>query len=80
MAYFRFTKAILEKRPIDVYNYGNMSRDLAYVDDIVEGGNMGDGKSPGARSGGGQATTPIPARAMRPIKLQYWQQSACGAP
>ena len=37
MAYFKFTKAILEERPIDVYNYGDMRRDFAYVDDIVEG-------------------------------------------
>jgi len=37
MAYFSFTKAILEDRPIDVYNYGNMSRDFTYVDDIVLG-------------------------------------------
>src|SRR5215216_6402500 len=37
MAYFLFTKAILEGKPIDVYNYGNMKRDFAYVDDIVEG-------------------------------------------
>ena len=37
MAYFKFTKAILEGRPIDVYNHGNMRRDFAYIDDIVEG-------------------------------------------
>ena len=37
MAYFKFTKAISEGRPIDVYNHGNMSRDFAYVDDIIEG-------------------------------------------
>jgi UDP-glucuronate 4-epimerase len=37
MAYFKFTKAILEGRPIDVYNYGDMKRDFAYVEDIVEG-------------------------------------------
>ncbi len=37
MAYFIFTGAILEGRPIDVYNYGDMSRDFTYVDDIVEG-------------------------------------------
>jgi len=37
MAYFLFTKAILEGRPIDVFNYGNMKRDFAYVDDIIEG-------------------------------------------
>lgn len=37
MALFLFTKAILENKPIDVFNSGNMSRDFTYVDDIVEG-------------------------------------------
>jgi UDP-glucuronate 4-epimerase len=37
MAYFSFTKAILEGKPIDVYNNGNMKRDFTYIDDIVEG-------------------------------------------
>jgi UDP-glucuronate 4-epimerase len=37
MALFRFTKAILEGQPIDVFNYGNMRRDFTYIDDIVEG-------------------------------------------
>ena len=37
MALFLFTKAILEDRPIDVYNYGDMRRDFTYIDDIVEG-------------------------------------------
>ncbi|WP_291994798.1 NAD-dependent epimerase [Candidatus Accumulibacter sp. ACC003] len=37
MAIFLFTKAILEGRPIDVFNYGRMQRDFTYVDDIVEG-------------------------------------------
>ena len=37
MALFLFTKAILENRPIDIYNYGNMRRDFTYIDDIVEG-------------------------------------------
>lgn len=37
MALFIFTKAILEGKPIDVYNNGNMQRDFTYVDDIVEG-------------------------------------------
>ena len=37
MALFLFTKAILEDRPIDVYNCGKMQRDFTYVDDIVEG-------------------------------------------
>jgi UDP-glucuronate 4-epimerase len=37
MALFLFTKAILEDRPIDVFNYGRMQRDFTYIDDIVEG-------------------------------------------
>jgi len=37
MAYFLFTKAILEGRTIDVYNRGDMRRDFTYVDDVVEG-------------------------------------------
>ena len=37
MALFKFTKAILNGEPIDVYNYGNMSRDFTYIDDLVNG-------------------------------------------
>lgn len=37
MAYFSFTRAILEGRPIDVFNNGRMQRDFTYIDDIVEG-------------------------------------------
>ena len=37
MALFLFTKAILEDKPIDVFNHGKMRRDFTYVDDIVEG-------------------------------------------
>jgi len=37
MALFLFTRAILEGRPIDVFNHGNMVRDFTYIDDIVEG-------------------------------------------
>ncbi|CAD5375187.1 Uncharacterized 37.6 kDa protein in cld 5'region [Rubrivivax sp. A210] len=37
MALFLFTKAILEGRPIDVFNHGQMRRDFTFVDDIVEG-------------------------------------------
>ncbi|MFD2244913.1 NAD-dependent epimerase/dehydratase family protein [Pontibacter ruber] len=36
MAYFSFTKAILEAKPIRVFNQGNMLRDFTYIDDIVE--------------------------------------------
>jgi UDP-glucuronate 4-epimerase len=37
MALFLFTKAILEGRPIEVFNHGKMQRDFTYIDDIVEG-------------------------------------------
>jgi len=37
MALFMFTKNIIEGKPIDVFNYGNHSRDFTYIDDIVEG-------------------------------------------
>ncbi len=37
MALYLFTKAIIEDKPIDVFNYGNMQRDFTYIDDIVEG-------------------------------------------
>ena len=37
MALFKFTKDILDEKPIDVFNHGNHTRDFTYVDDIVEG-------------------------------------------
>ncbi|WP_019918169.1 NAD-dependent epimerase [Methyloversatilis discipulorum] len=37
MALFLFTKAMIEGRPIDVFNHGDMQRDFTYIDDIVEG-------------------------------------------
>jgi len=37
MALFLFTRAILEGRPINVFNFGKMQRDFTYIDDIVEG-------------------------------------------
>lgn len=37
MAYYKFTRAILNEDPIDVYNNGKMKRDFTYIDDIIEG-------------------------------------------
>ena len=37
MALFLFVKAILEGRPIDVFNHGKMRRDFTYIDDLIEG-------------------------------------------
>jgi UDP-glucuronate 4-epimerase len=37
MALFLFTKAILDGRPMNIYNFGNMRRDFTYISDIVDG-------------------------------------------
>jgi len=37
MAYFSFTKNIIEGKTINVFNYGKMERDFTYIDDIIEG-------------------------------------------
>lgn len=37
MAYFKFTKKIIEGEPIQIYNQGDMYRDFTYIDDIVKG-------------------------------------------
>jgi UDP-glucuronate 4-epimerase len=37
MALFKFTQAIVEGQPIQLYNYGQMERDFTYIDDIVDG-------------------------------------------
>jgi len=37
MSPIKFAKCIVEGKPIDVYNYGNHSRDFTYIDDVVEG-------------------------------------------
>jgi UDP-glucuronate 4-epimerase len=47
MALFLFTKAILEDRPIQVFNHGRMKRDFTYIDDIVEGVVRVMGRKPG---------------------------------
>jgi UDP-glucuronate 4-epimerase len=37
MALFKFTKSIIEQKPIEVFNYGKHTRDFTYIDDIVYG-------------------------------------------
>ncbi len=37
MAYYKFTKHILENKPLDIFNEGNLKRDFTYIDDIIEG-------------------------------------------
>lgn len=55
MALFLFAKAIIEGRPINVYNYGQMQRDFTYIDDIVEGVVRVMQNIPGGTSGAGNA-------------------------
>jgi UDP-glucuronate 4-epimerase len=37
LAFYKFADAILEERPIDIYNHGEMYRDFTYIDDLVRG-------------------------------------------
>lgn len=68
MALFLFTKAILEGKPINIFNNGNMSRDFTYVDDIVEGVmRVNDHPPAGNESWSGKA--PDPASSKAPYKV-----------
>jgi len=64
MANFKFTKAILEGSPIDVYNHGKMRRDFTYVDDLVEALWRLTGKPP-ARAENGDAL--LPGDSLSPV-------------
>ena len=37
MAYYKFADSIMNNKPIEVYNHGNMQRDFTYIDDIIDG-------------------------------------------
>lgn len=68
MALFLFTKAILEGKPIDVYNNGNMQRDFTYIDDIVEGIiRVIDNPSKGDKEWTGK--NPDPSCSVAPFKI-----------
>jgi UDP-glucuronate 4-epimerase len=68
MALFLFTKAILEHKPIDVFNYGEMKRDFTYVDDIVEGIFRLIPKAP-EKDSQWDAMHPDPASSFAPYRL-----------
>lgn len=51
MALFKFTQAMLEGRPIEVYNHGRMARDFTCIDDIVESIQRLRGKPPQPAAG-----------------------------
>ncbi|HEX5830508.1 MAG TPA: NAD-dependent epimerase [Gemmatimonadaceae bacterium] len=68
MALFLFTKAILEGRPIDVFNEGRMQRDFTYIDDIVEGVvRVADRVAPANPAWSGD--TPDPGTSRAPYRL-----------
>jgi UDP-glucuronate 4-epimerase len=68
MALFLFTRAILENRPIDVFNEGRMERDFTYIDDIVEGMWRVMNKPP-RPDPGWDAFHPDPATSSAPYRL-----------
>jgi len=68
MALFKFTKAMLEQRPIDVYNHGRMVRDFTYVDDIVTGVVGVVDRTPGPDPTY-DAAHPDPARSQAPYRV-----------
>jgi len=68
MAYFSFTRAILEGRPIDVFNHGRMQRDFTYIDDIVEGVVRTLGHTP-RPDPAWDAACPDPAASSAPYRL-----------
>ncbi|HTN08603.1 NAD-dependent epimerase [Agriterribacter sp.] len=68
MALFLFTKAILENKPIQVFNNGNMVRDFTYVADIVEGV-VRVIDNPPAGNSSWDATHPDPSTSTAPYKV-----------
>ncbi|MBL0177929.1 MAG: NAD-dependent epimerase [Gemmatimonadetes bacterium] len=68
MALFLFAKAILEGRPIEVFNHGRMRRDFTYVGDIVEGV-VRVSDRPAAPNPEWDSTHPDPASSSAPYRL-----------
>ena len=68
MAYFIFTKAILNGEPIKVFNNGKMKRDFTYVKDIVEGITRLLGKKPEPKPTG-ESYNPEPGSSTAPYKI-----------
>jgi UDP-glucuronate 4-epimerase len=68
MAYYSFTKAILDGQPIRVFNDGNMRRDFTFIDDVVAGV-LRVSERPAAPSPGWDGTHPDPASSSAPFKL-----------
>jgi UDP-glucuronate 4-epimerase len=68
MALFLFTRAILENKPVQVFNHGKMQRDFTYIDDIIEGVVRVMGRLPAANPDW-SADTPDPGTSYAPYKI-----------
>src|SRR5690625_1335055 len=68
MALFKFTKNIIEGKPIDIYNEGNMMRDFTYIDDIVESISRLV-KIPSKRNENWNGENPDPSSSYAPYKV-----------
>lgn len=68
MAYSLFTKAILKDEPIKVFNYGDMSRDFTYVDDIVAGIGLVLNRAPKSNASW-ETESPNPANSKAPYRI-----------
>ncbi|TFH41447.1 MAG: NAD-dependent epimerase/dehydratase family protein, partial [Chrysiogenales bacterium] len=68
MAPFLFTRAIIEGRPIDVFNNGDMERDFTYVDDIIDGVIRVISRPPRGDPSW-EGSSPDPARSMAPYRI-----------
>jgi UDP-glucuronate 4-epimerase len=68
MALFLFTRAILENKPIQVFNHGKMQRDFTYIDDIIEGVVRVMGRLPAANPDW-SADSPDPGTSYAPYKI-----------
>ena len=68
MAYFIFTRRIVNDEAIDVFNHGDMSRDFTYIDDVVEGIYKLSSK-PAEGDESWDAKDPDPARSRAPYRI-----------
>ena len=68
MALFKFTRAILDKEPIPVFNNGNHTRDFTYIDDIVEGV-VRASDAVAAPNPGWSGENPDPATSSAPFRI-----------
>ena len=78
MAYFSFTRNILAKQTIDIFNNGNMRRDFTYIDDIIEGIVRVIAKPPQPELQSNPSNIPVPPHRIynignnQPVKLLHF--------